>query len=188
VGADLQGKTLGVIGLGDVGTRIARVGLAFGMEVIAWSHNLTGERAASLGARYVSKDELLESSDIVSVHTNLSARTVNLLRFADLQKMKRTAYLVNTARGPIVEESALIRALQEDVIAGAALDVYDVEPLPVDHPLRTLPNTLLTPHLGYVTEDNYRLFFTCVVEDIRAWLAGSPIRELRHLPQVDRSL
>ena len=187
IGADLNGKILGILGLGILGTRIARVARAFDMTVIAWSHNLTAERCAAVGVEYATRRELLWRSDILTVHTNLSRRTIGLIGAAELAQMKPSAYLVNTSRGPIVDEAALIDALRRGVIAGAALDVFDTEPLPPDHPLRTLPNTLLTPHLGYVTEQNYRVFFGLAVQDIRAWLDGHPIRQLEIATQIDRS-
>lgn len=188
VGRDLKGRTLGVLGLGHLGTQIARIGQAFQMDVIAWSHNLTPERCAEVGARHVSKDELLASSDILTIHTNLSRRTVDLIDAAALARMKRSALLINTSRGFIVNEAALIEALRNGTIAGAALDTFDVEPLPADHPYRSLPNTVMTPHIGYVTEENYRLFFRLVVEGIRAWLDGAPVRILTHEEQLDRTL
>lgn len=178
VGMDLDGRTLGVIGLGRLGSRVATVGLAFGMRVIAWSTNLDPEHARSLGVTPVGKDELLRTSDIVSLHLKLSDRSRSTLGEAELRSMKQTAYLINTSRGPLVDEQALLRALDEGWIAGAGLDVYDVEPLPVDHPLRTIRNTVLTPHLGYVTADTYRRFFADAVDDIIAWRSGSPIRRL----------
>lgn len=187
VGVDLKGHTIGILGLGKLGAQIARVAQAFDMRVIAWSNNLTPERCADLRVEYVSKDELFRQSDVLTVHTNLSRRTIGLVGAAELAQMKPTAILVNTSRGFIVDEAALVQALRARTIAGAALDVFDQEPLPDDHPLRDLPNTLLTPHLGYVTEDNYRLFFKLVVEDIRAWLDGTPIRELTHEAQLDRT-
>ncbi|HZS85306.1 MAG TPA: D-2-hydroxyacid dehydrogenase family protein [Stellaceae bacterium] len=178
LGIGLQGKTLGVIGLGRLGAQMAKFGAAFGMEVIAWSQNLTEERAAAAGARLVSKAELLAAADIVTIHLVLSPRTRGLIAAADLARMKPSAFLVNTSRGPIVEEAALIAALEEGRIAGAALDVYDREPLPPGHKLRRLSNTVLTPHLGYVTEEAYRLVYGQAVEAIRAYLAGTPIRVL----------
>jgi phosphoglycerate dehydrogenase-like enzyme len=187
VGTDLKGKTLGVLGLGHLGAQVAKVGLAFGMEVIAWSQNLTAARCAEVGVRLTDKAGLLAEADVLSIHTNLSRRTTGLIGAAELQSMKPTSVLVNTSRGFIVDEAALIEAVQTGQIAGCALDVFDVEPLPDGHPLRSLPNTVLTPHLGYVTEDNYRLFFTLVVEDIRAWLNGAPVRLLRPDEQLDRS-
>ena len=178
VGDGLHGKTLGVIGLGRLGSQVATVGVAFGMKVIAWSQNLTAERAAEFGATLVTKEELLSESDIVTIHLVLSGRTRGLIAAQELSVMKPTAYLVNTSRGPIVEESALIDALQSGTIAGAGLDVFDIEPLPLDHPLRSLPNTVLTPHMGYVTSETYRVFYAGAIEDISAYLAGSPVRVL----------
>jgi phosphoglycerate dehydrogenase-like enzyme len=177
VGSDLQGRRLGLLGLGKIGQRVARVGLAFEMEVVAWSQNLTAERAAAAGVRLApSKAELLETSDIVSIHLVLSSRTRGLLGRDDLMRMRPTAYLVNTSRGPIVDEAALIEALQAGWIAGAGLDVFDLEPVPMDSPFRTLPNVLGTPHLGYVSEANYRDYYREALEDIHAYLAGAPIR------------
>jgi phosphoglycerate dehydrogenase-like enzyme len=179
VGTDLAGSRLGVIGLGRLGSRVAQVGLAFGMDVVAWSQNLTDERAASVGARRASGlHELLESSDVVTIHLQLSDRTRGLLGAAELARMKPTAILVNTSRGPIVEEAALVQALREGTIAGAGLDVFDTEPLPRHHPLRELRRAVLTPHLGYVTEEAWRLVYGQAVENIRAWLSGKPIRVL----------
>jgi phosphoglycerate dehydrogenase-like enzyme len=178
LGVDLAGKTLGVIGLGRIGRQVAAVGRAFGMEVTAWSQNLTEEAARAAGARRLDKLDLLAGADVVTVHLVLSERTRGLIGAAELEQMKPTAYLVNTSRGPIVDERALVAALRSGRIAGAALDVYEVEPLPPDHPLRTLPNTVLTPHLGYVTEAGYRVFYGQAVEDIAAFLAGAPIRVL----------
>jgi phosphoglycerate dehydrogenase-like enzyme len=179
VGLGLNGKTLGVLGLGTLGSRVARFGRAFEMEVLAWSQNLTAERAAELGAVRVEKDDLLAQSDVVSIHLVLSERTRGLIGARELGLMKRTAYLVNTSRGPIVDETALVRALREGTIAGAGLDVYDEEPLPLDHPLRGLPSTVITPHLGYVTEETYRIFYGQALEDILAFLRGEPVRVLR---------
>ncbi len=176
MGEGLQGKTLGVIGLGRLGSQVATVGCAFGMDVIAWSQNLTADRAAEFGARLVSKDELLSSADVVTIHLVLSDRTRGLIGKRELSLMKRSSYLVNTSRGPIVDESALVEALRSERIAGAGLDVFDIEPLPKDHPLRTLPNTVLTPHMGYVTTETYRVFYGDAVENIRAFLEGSPVR------------
>ena len=171
----LEGKRLGIIGLGRLGSRVAGYGRAFGMDVVAWSENLTEEKAAKGGARLVSKDELLATSDFVSIHLVLSARSRGLIGAADLAKMKKTATLVNTARGPIVDEAALIAALKNGTIAHAGLDVYDKEPLPKGHPLTTLDNVTLVPHLGYVVEESYRQFYGGTVEDIEAWLDGKPI-------------
>lgn len=178
VGTDLLGKRLGLIGLGTIGSQVATVGRAFGMEVVAWSEHLTSEVAEDRGARRVEKAELLETSDIVSIHLVLSDRTRGLVGAADLARMRPTAYLVNTSRGPIVDEAALVEALREHRIAGAGLDVFDQEPLPPDHPLRSLPDTVVTPHLGYVTKESYRGFFAGAVDDITRWLAGSPVRQL----------
>jgi phosphoglycerate dehydrogenase-like enzyme len=178
-GLGLNGKTLGVIGLGNLGSRVAKVGRAFEMEVLAWSQNLTPTRAAEVGATLVSKDELLARSDVLSVHLVLSDRTRGLLGAHELSLMKRTAHLINTSRGPIVDEAALIAALRAGTIAGAGLDVYDDEPLPLDHPLRNLPNTVITPHLGYVTEEGYKIFYGQALEDVKAWLAGQPVRVIR---------
>lgn len=179
VGLGLNGKTLGVLGLGTLGSRAARVGRAFEMEVLAWSQNLTAERAAEVGAALVPKDDLLARSDFVSIHLVLGERTRGLIGARELGLMKRTAYLVNTSRGPIVDEAALIRALQDGTIAGAGLDVFDEEPLPPDHAFRRLPNTAITPHLGYVTEETYRVFYGHALEDIKAYLGGTPLRVLR---------
>ncbi|NBB11716.1 D-2-hydroxyacid dehydrogenase family protein [Pseudomonas sp. SLFW] len=176
IGSDLYGKTLGIVGLGSIGQKIARYALAFDMKVIAWSENLTAERAAEHGVTYVSKEALFEQSDIISVNLVLSDRSRGLVDAASLNRMKPTAYLVNTARGPIVDEDALVDVLKQKKIAGAALDVYGIEPLPADHPFRSLPNLLATPHVGYVTENNYRMFFSQMIEDIQAWHAGVPIR------------
>jgi phosphoglycerate dehydrogenase-like enzyme len=176
VGVGLHGKTLGVIGLGRLGTDVARIGKAFGMHVIAWSQNLTRERADEAGVEHVEKDALFRRADIVTVHLVLSDRTRGIVGERELTMMKPTALLINTARGPIVDEHALIHALRHSVLAGAGLDVFDEEPLPVDHPLRRLENALLTPHLGYVTAENYRLAYGEAVEDIRAFLAGKPVR------------
>src|SRR5207302_6637532 len=176
IGWGLKGKVLGLLGLGRLGSQVAHVGKAFGMEIIAWSQNLTDERAAAAGARHVEKAELFAASDILSVHLVLSERTRGLVAAPDLARMKPSSFLVNTSRGPICDEAALIAALESRRIAGAAIDVYDVEPLPPDHRLRRLPNTVLTPHLGYVTEENYRLAYGQALENIRAYLDGAPIR------------
>ena len=179
VGLGLNGKTLGVIGLGGLGSRVARIGKAFEMSVLAWSQNLTAERAAAVGATLVGRDELLARSDVVSVHLVLSDRTRGLIGARELGLMKPSAYLVNTSRGPIVDEVAMIEALQEGRIAGAGLDVYDEEPLPARHPLRQLSNTVITPHLGYVTEETYRIFYGHALEDVQAYLRGAPVRVLQ---------
>ena len=178
VGHDLEGKTLGVLGLGKLGQRVAGVAKALGMKVIAWSQNLTPEKAKEGGAEYVSKEDLFRNADVISIHVVLSDRTRGLVRAKDLGLMKKTAYLINTSRGPIVEERALIAALTSKSIAGAGLDVFDIEPLPTDHPFRKMDNVVLTPHLGYVSEENYRTFYSGVVEAIRAWLDGKPVRML----------
>src|SRR3712207_5917616 len=178
VGTDLAGARLGVVGLGGQGSQVARVGLAFGMDVVAWSQNLTDERVAEVGVQRVERDELFATSDFVTVHLLLSKRTRGLIGADDLALMKHTAFLVNTSRGPIVQQQALLDALHEDRIGGAGLDVFDQEPLPVDHPLRTAPRTVLTPHLGYVTRDTYEVFYGEAVEDVAAFVAGSPVRVL----------
>jgi phosphoglycerate dehydrogenase-like enzyme len=178
LGADLAGRTLGVIGLGRIGTQVAAVGNAFGMDVLAWSENLTVERAAEVGVRAVPLDRLLAEADVVTVHQVLSKRTRGLLGARELALMKPTSLLVNTSRAPIVDTVALLAALEEGRIGGAGLDVFDEEPLPADHPLRTAPRTLLTPHIGYVTEEVFRTYYQGVVEDITAFLDGSPIRTL----------
>ncbi len=179
LGIDLGGKTLGVVGLGKLGSKAAQIGRAIGMDIIAWSQNLTAERCREIGATLVSKDELFRRSDFITVHLQLSPRTRGLIGAKDLGLMKPTAYFINTSRGPIVEEAALLDALRAKRIAGAGIDVYDVEPLPLDHPLRKLDNAVITPHLGYVTEDNYRRFYGQMVEDIRAWLDGKPVRVIK---------
>jgi phosphoglycerate dehydrogenase-like enzyme len=176
IGTDLAGATLGVIGLGRLGERVARVGQAFEMDVVAWSQNLTDERAAEVGVRRVEKEELLETADVVTIHTVLSKRTRGLIGRHELDRMKPSAILVNTSRGPILDEDALVEALREGTIAGAGLDVYSEEPLPRHHPLRELRRAVLTPHLGYVTEKTYEVFYRGAVEDVAAWLAGEPIR------------
>ncbi|MCJ2073736.1 D-2-hydroxyacid dehydrogenase family protein [Methylobacterium sp. J-030] len=179
VGTDLAGATLGILGLGKIGTRVAAIGRAFGMRVIAWSPNLDADRAAAAGVELAaSKEALLETSDVVSIHLVLGDRTRGLLGEAELRRMRPNAYLVNTSRAPIVDQAALRRVLEQGRIAGAGLDVFETEPLPAEDPLRRLPNVLALPHLGYVTRDNYRTFFTQAVEDIEAWLAGAPIRML----------
>jgi phosphoglycerate dehydrogenase-like enzyme len=176
IGPELAGRTLGLIGLGRLGKRMARIAAAFEMVVIAWSENLTPEAAAEAGTWAVGKDELFERADVVSIHTRLSDRTRGLIGARELALMKPTAVLVNTSRGPIVDEDALLEALHEGGIAGAALDVYDVEPLPKDHPLREAPRTLLTPHLGYVSDGTYDVFYREAVEDVAAWMRGEPLR------------
>jgi phosphoglycerate dehydrogenase-like enzyme len=179
LGGSLEGRTLGVIGLGNLGGRVAKVGLAFGMRVVGWSPNLTEERAAAMGATRVDKEALLREADVVSLHLVLSERSRGTIGAAELAQMKRGAVLVNTSRGPLVDQAALVAALHEGRIGGAGLDVYDEEPLPPGHPLLAAPNTVLTPHLGYVTEENYRVYFAGAVEAVLGYLAGSPVRELR---------
>ena len=178
VGTDLAGATLGVVGLGRLGSQVAKIGQAFGMSVIAWSQNLDSEAAQSRGVRAVSKEELFRTSDVVTVHLQLSERTRGLINAHDLAQLKTTAYLVNTSRGPIVDEKALLDALSSGRLAGAGLDVFDLEPLPADHPLRSASRTLLTPHIGYVTEGTYEIFFCEIVENIAAFLDGQPLRVL----------
>jgi phosphoglycerate dehydrogenase-like enzyme len=178
IGPELYGRTLGVVGLGRQGARVAGYGLAFGMRVIAWSRNLDPARAAAIGVEATGFDDLLSSSDIVTVHMRHSEDTTGLIGARELALMSLEAYLVNTSRGPIVDEAALLEALAAGTIAGAALDVFDREPLPAGHPLRSAPNTLLTPHIGYVARDTYEIFFAHAVEDIEAWRAGQPIRLL----------
>lgn len=179
VGADLHGRRLGLLGLGKIGSRVARIGQAFGMEVMAWSQNLTAERADAVGVQPArTKAELLEAGDFVSVHLVLSDRTRGLIGAAELERMRPSAYLINTSRAAIVDQDALAAALRDGRIAGAGVDVFEVEPLPVDHEFRALPNLLATPHLGYVTHRNYDRYFAQAVEDITAYLSGSPVRTL----------
>ncbi|MFD3696210.1 D-2-hydroxyacid dehydrogenase family protein [Streptomyces sp. NPDC058646] len=179
IGADLHGSTLGLLGLGKIGSRVARIGLAFGMDVVAWSQNLTAERAAEVGVTLAaSREELLAGSDFVSVHLALGERTRGLIGAAELALMRPTAYLVNTSRAAVVDQDALLEALHSGTIAGAGVDVFDVEPLPEEHPLRSAPRLLATPHLGYVTRSNYATYYGEAVEDIRAFLDGSPVRLL----------
>jgi phosphoglycerate dehydrogenase-like enzyme len=170
VGTELRGKTLGVLGLGRVGSEVARIGRAFGMDLIAWSQNMTPEAAEGAGAVLVSKDELFEQADILTIHLVLSGRTRSLVGAAELALMKPTARLINTSRGPIVDEQALISAVRNKQIAGAAIDVFDIEPLPASHPFRTLDNVLATPHIGYVSQELYRTFYEDSVSNIRKWL------------------
>jgi phosphoglycerate dehydrogenase-like enzyme len=176
IGQDLEGLTLGIVGFGKLGQRVGAIGKAFGMKVIAWSQNLTPEKTKEAGAEYASKEDLFRNSDFVSIHYVLGERSRGLITAEDIGRMKPSAYLINTARAPIVDQAALLKALQDKKIAGAGLDVFDVEPLPLDHPYRKLDNVVLTPHLGYVSEQNYRKYFPDVVEDIRAWLDGKPVR------------
>ena len=182
MGVGLKGKNLGLIGLGHIGSLVGRVGNAFDMNVIAWSQNLTAERAAECQATLVDKDTLFREADIVSVHLRLSDRTRGLVGARELGLMKPTSYFINISRGPIVDEAALVDALQRKAIAGAGLDTLDVEPLPKDHPLLKLSNTVITPHVGYVTEEGYRAFYGGVVEDIRAFSSGEAVRVIN--PEV----
>ncbi|MBC3372541.1 D-2-hydroxyacid dehydrogenase family protein [Pseudomonas sp. SWRI92] len=178
LGGDLHGKTLAILGLGSIGTRVARFGQVFGMRVIAWSENLTAERAAEIGVTYVSKQALFEQADILSIHLVLSERSQGLVDAQALGWMKPEALLINTARGPIVDEAALVDALRHKRLAGAGLDVFAEEPLPSGHPFRTLDNVLATPHVGYVSRQNYQQFYGQMIEDLQAWAAGKPIRML----------
>lgn len=170
VGVDLKGKTIGIVGLGNIGSTIARYGKAFEMEVIAWSENLTSEKATEQGARLVSKEELFKTADFLTLHLVLSQRSRNTVTSVEFNLMKPTAYLINTSRGPLVNEADLIEALQSRKIAGAALDVYNIEPLPADHVLRNLDNVLATPHIGYVTKDTYQIFYEDTISRIEEWL------------------
>ena len=176
IGLDLEGLTLGVLGLGKLGTRTAKIAQAFGMKVIAWSQNLTPEKCQEAGVTYAAKEDLFRQADFVTIHLVLSQRTRGLVGAKELAVMKPSAYIINTSRGPIIEEAALLAALREKTIAGAGLDVFDVEPLPVEHPLRKMDNVVLTPHLGYVAIQNYRAYFAGIVDDIRAFLDGKPVR------------
>ena len=178
LGEDIEGKTLGVLGLGKLGSHVAAIARAMGMKTIAWSTNLTREACEKAGTTYATKEELFATADIITIHLVLSPRSRGLVSAADLARMKPTSYLINTARGPIVDEAALLETLRSRKIAGAGLDTYSQEPLPVDHPLRKLDNVVLTPHLGYVTAENYRRYYTEMVEDIAAWLKGEPVRRI----------
>ena len=178
IGVDLEGMTLGVLGLGKLGTRTAAIAKAFGMKVLAWSQNLTAEKCAAAGADYVSKEDLFRQADFITIHLVLSQRTRGLVGTREFALMKPSAYIINTSRGPIIDEAAVLAALREKRIAGAGLDVFDIEPLPIDHPLRKMDNVVLTPHLGYVAIQNYRAYFAGVVDDIRAFLDGKPVRVL----------
>jgi phosphoglycerate dehydrogenase-like enzyme len=178
LGAGLHGKTLGVIGLGRLGSQVAAIGRAFGMRLLGWSQNLTAARAAECGAERVAKEELLAESDVVTIHLQLSNRTRGLIGADDLRRMKPTAYLVNTSRGPIVDETALVEMLRAGAIAGAAIDVFDEEPLPPGHPFLSLDNLVLSPHLGYVTRENYEIFYRDAAADVAAFLRGAPERVL----------
>jgi D-3-phosphoglycerate dehydrogenase len=176
MGCDFEGMTLGILGLGKLGARTANIAKAFGMKVIAWSQNLTPEKCEAAGVGYVSKDDLFRQSDFVTIHVVLSQRSRGLVGAKEIGLMKPTAFLINTSRGPIVDEAALVAALRDKKIGGAGLDTFDVEPLPLDHPLRKLDNAVITPHLGYVSEQNYRHYFTGAAEDIRGFLDGKPLR------------
>ena len=178
VGEDVAGKTLGIVGLGKLGSQVAAIGRALGMKTIAWSTNLTPEACEKEGVGYATKDELFATADIITIHLVLSDRSRGLVSAADLARMKPTAYLINTARGPIVDEAALLATLQAGKIAGAGLDTYSVEPLPQDSPLRQLDNVVITPHLGYVTAENYRKIYREMIEGIEGWLKGEPLRKL----------
>jgi phosphoglycerate dehydrogenase-like enzyme len=178
VGLDLAGRTLGLLGLGSIGARVARVGAAFDMDVVAWSPHLTEDRAAEGGARLVGRDELFARADVLSLHLVLAASTRGIVGERELGLLRPTSYVVNTARAGLVDSAALLRALDAGALAGAGLDVFDTEPLPAGDPLRDHPRVLATPHLGYVTQDNYRRFFTEAVADVAAWLAGEPVRLL----------
>jgi phosphoglycerate dehydrogenase-like enzyme len=179
VGTSLSGQRLGVVGLGRLGAPVARVGVAFGMEVVAWSPHLDAERARAAGATAVTKDELLETADVVTLHVPLKPDSAGLISRADLARMKPTALLVNTSRGPLVDEDALLEALRDARIGGAGLDVFSIEPLPADSPWRSAPRTVLTPHLGYVSHATYQVFYPDAVDDIRAFAAGAPVRTLK---------
>jgi phosphoglycerate dehydrogenase-like enzyme len=178
IGLEIEGRTLGIVGLGKLGAKVAGLAKAFGMNVIAWSPNLTAERCKEVGVGYATKEELFANADIITVHVVLSDRSRGLVGREDLARMKPSAFLVNTSRGPIVDETALLETLQQKKIAGAAIDVFSVEPLPVDHPFRKLDNLVLTPHLGYVTEEGFRAHYGQMVEGIGGWLKGEPVRRL----------
>src|SRR6201997_5822467 len=178
LGIEIEGRTLGVIGLGKLGTKVARLGQAFGMNVIAWSPNLTAEKCKEVGVTYASKEELFANADVITIHVVLSPRSRGLVGAEDLARMKPTAFIVNTARGPIIDEAALLDALQKKKIAGAGIDVFSVEPLPVDHPFRRLDNMVITPHLGYATEEVFRGDYVQMVEGIDARFRGEPVRRL----------
>jgi D-3-phosphoglycerate dehydrogenase len=176
IGPDLEGMTLGILGLGKLGTRTANIAKAFGMKVIAWSQNLTAEKAQEAGVTYVGKDDLFRQSDFITVHVVLSQRTRGIIGAHELGLMKPTAFLINTSRGPIVDEAALLAALRDKKIAGAGLDTFDVEPLPVDHPLRKMDNVVLTPHLGYCVQETWEQFYPQSIENALAFLDGNPVR------------
>jgi phosphoglycerate dehydrogenase-like enzyme len=179
LGIELGGKTLGLLGFGKLGSKVGEIGKALGMKLIAWSENLTAEKAKAGGATLVSKQDLFRQADFLSIHLQLSQRTRGLVSGKDLALMKPTAFIINTSRGPIIDEPSLMAALGSRKLAGAGLDVFDVEPLPVNHPLRGLDNVVLTPHLGYVSQEGYKVYYTQMVEDIKAWLAGNPVRVLK---------
>jgi phosphoglycerate dehydrogenase-like enzyme len=179
LGTELGGKTLGILGLGKLGSKVGEIGKAFGMKLIAWSENLTDEKAVAGGATRVTKEELFRQSDFISIHVVLSPRSRGLVGGRDLALMKPTAYIINTSRGPIIDEPSLLAALGQRKIAGAGLDTFDIEPLPVNHPLRKLDNVVLTPHLGYVSQEGYTVYYTQMVDNIKNWLAGTPTRLLQ---------
>ena len=179
LGIELAGKTLGLLGFGKLGNKVGEISKAIGMKLVAWSENLTDDRAKAGGATLVSKQDLFRQADFLSIHLQLSQRTRGLVTGKDLALMKPTAFLINTSRGPIVDEPSLLAALGSRKIAGAGLDTFDVEPLPLNHPLRKLDNVVLTPHLGYVSQEGYKVYYTQMVDDIRQWLAGSPVRVLK---------
>jgi D-3-phosphoglycerate dehydrogenase len=179
LGIELAGKTLGLLGFGKLGSKVGEIGKAIGMKLIAWSENLTEEKAKAGGAALVSKQDLFRQADFLSIHLVLSPRSRGLVTGRDLSLMKPTAFIINTSRGPIIDEPSLLAALGSRKIAGAGLDTFDIEPLPVTHPLRKLDNVVLTPHLGYVSQEGYEIYFTQMVENIKAWLAGSPVRVLK---------
>ena len=178
IGSELKGKMLGIIGLGKIGTQVAKIGKAFGMEVCAWSENLNLSNANELGVLPMSKEDLLKNSDIISIHLVLGERYKNLITKKELKMMKKTSYLINTSRGPIINENDLVEALKDEKIAGAGLDVYDKEPLPQDHKLRFLPNALLLPHIGYVTAENYLKFYSQMIENLESCLKNKPLRKI----------
>src|SRR5215469_1158796 len=178
MGMEIEGRTLGVIGLGKLGTKVAKLAQAFGMNVIAWSPNLTPEKCAEAGVTYATKEELFATADVITIHVVLGPRSRGLVGKEDLERMKPTAYIVNTARGPIIDEQALLEVLQAKKIAGAGIDVFSVEPLPVDHPFRKLDNMVISPHLGYATEEVFRGHYVQMVEGIDAWFKGAPVRRL----------
>ena len=179
IGVELKNKVLGIIGLGKIGSQVAKIGNAFGMQVVAWSENLNLSTAKELNVLPMTKDELIKSSDFISLHVVLGERYKNLITDKELELMKKTAYLINTSRGPIIKEEDLIDALKTNKIAGAGLDVYNIEPLPQNHKLRFLPNVLLMPHLGYVTEENYSIFYSQMIENLKACLSGNPIKVIK---------